>query len=236
MSQSVPPLSKKTDDCSHCSVKLFCLPQGLNDLNIDKLEHLVKHKQVLHKNELLFEAGQTLSKLYVVRSGSFKTYKQLKNEQIINFHLPGEVLGFDALANEQHTLSACALETSSVCEISFKDLFALAAQMPLLQKRLLILACQQEEKHHLFSLNSSAIERLASLIINLSGRFKRHGLSANDFYLSMTRQDIANYLGLTNETTSRMFTQLTKEKIIKLENRHIEIINRKQLEAYVLNN
>ena len=144
------------------------------------------------------------------------------------------MLGFDAIPTEKHTISAKALETSSICEISFKELFSLSSSMPALQKRLLNLACQQQGKVNLFSLNSSAITRLSAFLLDLSQRFKRQGLQENKFHLSMSRQDIANYLGLTNETTSRMFTQLTKENVISIQSRYIELINKAHLKSLAL--
>lgn len=156
--------------------------------------------------------------LYVVRSGSFKTFQRIKdNEHITSFHFPGE-----------------ALETASVCEISFDDLLQLSAKIPSLQKRLLALACKREDNHTLFTLTCSAIERVSALLLNLSSRFKNRDLSATQFNLSMARQDIAKYLGLTNETTRRMFNQIAKEKAISIKNRQIEILDTEKLKEYTL--
>jgi CRP/FNR family transcriptional regulator len=231
-----PNSSKKTfqaDDCSDCSVKVFCLPVGMSSQIIHQLNALVKHKHVLHRGDPLFQAGQLTNVLYVVRSGSFKTYRYTNSqEQIINFHFPGEVLGFEPLCIESHDLFAKALETSSVCEIDYDDLLHLSSKQPSLQKRLLSLACSRQERHALFTLTSSAIERVSAFLLNLSARFHKQGLSAKKFYLSMPRQDIANYLGLTNETTSRMFSQIVKEKAIAIDNRQIEIIDIKKFKRY----
>ncbi len=221
------------DDCSDCSVKVFCLPVGLNDSVVDQLSSLVKHKQILHKGDYLFKAEQKLEVLYVIRSGSFKTFQQIKNsEHIINFNLPGEVLGFNALSPDNHQLYAQALETSSVCEISFDNLLQLASKGPSIQKRLLALACKRQEKHSLFTLTSSAIERVSAFLLNLSSRFKKRGLSAQKFNLSLPRQDIANYLGLTNETTRIMFIQIIKEGAITLENRQVDTLDSSKLRQY----
>lgn len=221
------------DDCSHCSAKVFCLPVGMESNVIDQINDLVKHKQVLHKGEFLFKAGQKLNVLHVIRSGSFKTFQTInKQEHITAFHLPGEIIGFDALCLETHSLYAEALETSSVCEIAFDDLLRLSSKIPALNKRLLTLACSRQEKHAFFTLTSSAMERVCSFLLNFSSRFKQQGLSAQKFTLSMPRQDIANFLGLTNETTSRMFSQLAKAKIIKIDNRQIDILDRQKLLTY----
>lgn len=214
--------SDNTEYCSKCSIKDFCLPVGISLNNLNKLDHLVKEKAIFHKGDILFEAGMTFNCLFVVRSGSFKTFEinDEGEQQIVSFNLPGEILGFDALTDNKHRLSATALETSSICEVSFKNLFLLAAEIPSLQRRLLTLASQRHDLWFI-SPNKSALAKVAGLLLNLSNRFKNRGLSATEFYLSMSRQDIANLLGLTNETTSRMFSKLTKDGVFKLENRHI---------------
>lgn len=222
-----------TDFCSKCSVREFCLPVGLDANASQKLDALLKKNQrVLHKNDLLYKPGDNFDKLYVVRSGSLKTYHENAQgaEQIIQFNLPGEMIGFDALPNETHQLSAKALETSSVCEITFKALFLLAAEIPSLQLRLLTLASKPQEAQNLIHLNSSALERIALFLLNLSDRFKRRNLSPVSFHLSMTRLDIASYLGLTIETTSRMFSKLQKSNIIRLVQREITLLDLRQLQ------
>lgn len=221
------------DFCSRCAVKDFCLPVGLDEASSQKLDALLKKNQrVLHKNDMLFQPRDDFDKLYVVRSGSFKTYHENAHgiEQIISFNLPGEMLGFDALPNEKHQLTAKALETASVCEITFKALFLLAAEIPSLQLRLLTLASKPQEKDNFIHLNSSAMERIALFLLNLSDRFKRRHLSPVSFHLSMTRQDIASYLGLTIETTSRMLSKLQKLKIIHLAQREITLLDLRQLQ------
>lgn len=221
------------DFCSRCSVRDFCLPVGLDDASSKKLDALLKKNQrVLHKNDKLFQPQDDFDKLYVVRSGSFKTYHENAQgtEQIISFNLPGEMLGFDALPNEKHRLSAQALETSSVCEVTFKALFLLAAEIPSLQLRLLTLATKPQKNDTLIHLNSSAMERITLFLLNLSDRFKRRDLSPVSFHLSMTRQDIASYLGLTIETTSRMLSKLQKLKVIHLNQREITLLDLRQLQ------
>lgn len=217
-----------TNYCSNCAVKEFCLPVGLPDNNLNKLDKLVKSKTIFHKDDVLFEVEEPLNNLFVIRSGSFKTYKVNSSgeERILGFHFPGEILGFDALAQDKHTVYAKALETSSTCEITFKNLFLLAADIPSLQRRLLTLVSQQDYHNaYMFDPQSSALGRVCSLLANFSDRFKNRGLSPTQFSLSMSRQDIASHLGLTNETTSRTFSKLVKEKIIALQNRQVEILD-----------
>ncbi|MBT8428702.1 MAG: helix-turn-helix domain-containing protein, partial [Gammaproteobacteria bacterium] len=80
---------------------------------------------------------------------------------------------------------------------------------------------------------STAEERVASFLLSLSERFKRRGFSATDFFLSMSRQEIGSYLGLALETVSRLFTRFQDEKILKVEHKHVQIIDMKRLSSMV---
>lgn len=224
----------ESDVCSHCGVRAFCLPIGLDIKAEARLEKLNKKTLVCHKGDVLFKPGTPFNQLYVVRSGSFKTIESDLEpfEQITSFNLPGEMLGFDALSEEKHRQACIALETSSVCQLTFKELFLLAAEIPSLQRRLLTLASQKKEAPcYRIPIHSSAIVRLSIFLLNLSTHFKRRNLSPVEFYLSMSRQDIANYLGLTIETTSRMFSKLQQQGIIQFDKRNIHILDLRQLQT-----
>jgi CRP/FNR family transcriptional regulator len=76
---------------------------------------------------------------------------------------------------------------------------------------------------------SSAEERIAALLLSISSRNSRRQLSANAFRLPMSRTDIGNYLGLTIETVSRIFTRLQKQDVITVDKKEILIKNMEQL-------
>ena len=78
----------------------------------------------------------------------------------------------------------------------------------------------------------SAEERLASFLIGLSNRFRRRGFSANQFNLSMSRSDIGNYLGLALETVSRLFTRFQNEGLLRVDRKHIELLDRDRLRVF----
>jgi CRP/FNR family transcriptional regulator len=78
----------------------------------------------------------------------------------------------------------------------------------------------------------SAEERLAAFLISLSSRFQRRGFSPNQFNLSMSRGDIGNYLGLALETVSRLFTRFQNEALLRVDRKHIELLDREKLRTY----
>lgn len=149
-----------------------------------------------------------MQSLYAIRTGTFKTFtvNAQGEEQITGFHLAGDLLGFDAIADSEHPCFAKALETSMVCEIPYNTLDALSDTMPKLKKQILRMMSSEirSDQEMLTLLNrKNAEQRLATFISTLSSRYHARRLSASDFRLTMTRSDIGNYIGLTLETISR---------------------------------
>ena len=126
------------------------------------------------------------------------------------------------------SFSARALETSAVCEIPFSSLQDLSVQMPQLQRHFFQLMSREiTEDQQLITLLSknTAEERIAALMLSISARNARRKLSATRFRLPMSRIDIGNYLGLTVETVSRVFSRMQKLGILEVSNKEITIID-----------
>ena len=214
--------------CNECSLHQLCLPQSINGPELEKLDRIIERKKPLKRNELLFQVGSSFDSIYVVRSGSLKTYSPTIDgqEQVTGFHLPGELLGLDAIGSGHHPCVAKALETTSVCEIPFDRLEQLTQELPTLQHQLLRLMSKEifDDQELMLLLGKKTAEaRLSAFLLSISLRFKQRGFSSTEFYLSMSRNDIANYLGLAVETVSRMFTRFQEEGIINAERKHIVI-------------
>ena len=216
--------------CENCGLADLCLPVGLEPDEIQRLEKLVKQTHPLHRDDHLFRSGDRFRYLYAVRSGSVKTYLPSADggEQILGFHLPGELLGLDAIERGTHACAAKMLETSSVCEIPFTHLEHLAETIPGLHRqicRLLSRELGQESEMLMLLGKKTADERLASFLISLSGRFEKRGFSATEFNLSMSRHEIGSYLGLAVETISRLFTRFQEDGLIEAERKHVRLLN-----------
>ena len=227
-SKNIVSISGLKQACKHCSLHDLCLPLGVSDADLDALESLIKPRRPVQRNEHLYRAGDRLTSIYAVRSGSIKTYSLTNDgrEQITGFHLPGELLGLDAINDNAHPCSAKALETSSVCELPFEQLESLAMRIPGLQHQLFRIMSRELKSDEQFMTllgKKNADERLASFLVGLSNRFQERGYSATEFNLSMSRNDIANYLGLAVETVSRLFSRLQGEGIIEVDRKLINI-------------
>lgn len=227
--------------CQNCSLASLCLPMGLAPADVDKLETIVKRSRPLRRGDHLFETGSPFRNLYAVKTGSIKTYSLGPDgtEQVLGFHLPGELIGLDAIQSDQHRCAARVLETSSICELPFQRLEELASHIPSLQHQLFRLLSkeigQDSDLAALLS-HSPAEERLASFLLSLSERYRRRGFSPRKFILSMSRQEIGSYLGLALETVSRLFTRFQDDGILAVERKHIEIRDLDRLKALVQHN
>ncbi|MFQ5546322.1 MAG: helix-turn-helix domain-containing protein, partial [Acidiferrobacterales bacterium] len=141
-------------------------------------------------------------------------------------------LGLAGLGHGEYRATASALETASVCTIPFDGLQNLADHLPSLNHQLHKIMSQRisrDQETLLLLGDKSAHERLATFLLNISSRFAERGFSPSEFNLSMSRQDIANYLGLTLETISRTFSQFQKEGVLDVDRRLIRIVDRAHL-------
>lgn len=222
-------------NCMNCSISELCIPFSLNENELRTLDNIIDRKRPIHKGECVFSDGENMRSLYAIRSGSFKTYTIDENgeEQITGFHLAGDLLGFDAIAEHMHVSFAKALETSMVCEIPYTNLDELSNTMPKLKMQVLRLMSQEirADQDMLTLLNrKNAEQRLATFICTLSKRFQARGFSAKEFRLSMTRSEIGNFIGLTVETISRLLNRFDKNGLIKIDGKYITIVDMSSLE------
>ncbi|NLO81254.1 MAG: fumarate/nitrate reduction transcriptional regulator Fnr [Xanthomonadaceae bacterium] len=226
--QRVVNLSTIRQACSECSLFQLCLPVTLDAEDVEQLEDIVQRRRPLRRGEYLYRAEDPFRAIYAVRAGAIKTTVLSINgeEQITGFHLPGEILGLDAINSGRHPCSAQALETTSVCEIPFDNLEYLATKIPGLQQSLLRIMSKEIFKDHelLYAVaKRSADERLAIVLLSFSNRFGRRGLSRTRFRLPMSRAELSNYLGLAPETMSRLFRRFQEQGLITASGKEIAL-------------
>lgn len=214
-------------NCHDCAIRPHCFPVNLEDGELRQLDSIVQRSSPLQKGEHLFAAGEPLLQLYALRSGALKTYLLSREgeEQITGFHLPGDVLGLDGLGSFRHPSFAVALETSMVCSIPLARLEELAGSMPRLRAELLRVMSEAIHADHqqLRLTRKPAEERLAAFILDLARRFHQLGYSAQNFILPMSRCEIANYLGLTSETVSRLLARYRDKGLLEIDGREVRL-------------
>ena len=182
---------------------------------------------VYPRNTEIFGENEPADYLYKVVSGSVRTYKILSDgrRQVGGFYLPGDLFGLEFA--DEHTLSAEAISDAKVLVVKRSALTALAGHDALVAQQLFNLTgrelCRVQDR--ILLLVKSAQERVASFLLEMAER-----VSGNSIDLPMSRQDIADYLGLTIETVSRTLTSLECAAAIEVPtSRRIVLRNRSAL-------
>ncbi|GAB2490986.1 helix-turn-helix domain-containing protein [Arenimonas alkanexedens] len=222
--------------CSTCAFSDACLSQGFGKSDLMDLHVLVEHIGPFREGEHIFREGEEFNAIAAVRAGTVKTYvlDASGHEQVLGFHLPGEIIGLSAISQSRYPCNAVALDTVMLCRFSFPKMAVLATRMPGLQAQLFKLLSEDIGKASLLAGDFSADERMAAFLVALSRRYARRGFSPTRLHLTMTRTDIANYLRLAPETVSRVLKRLQDEKLVLVERRELEILDPARLEALAL--
>ncbi len=218
--------------CSTCAFSQACLSEGMDKGALMDLHVLVEHVGPLHAGEHVFREGDAFEAIAAVRAGTVKTYviDREGHEQVLGFHLPGEVIGLDAIDGDRYPCNAVALDTVMLCRFSFPRISVLAARLPGLQQHLFRLMSRDIGRASLLAGDYSADQRMAAFLIGLSRRLAARGFSPDRFQLTMARTDIANYLRLAPETVSRVLKRFQHDGLIHVDRRELELLGRKRLE------
>ncbi len=234
MVEPIVDIRRLRRSCADCSLRTLCLPAQIEHEDVERLDALVRSRLPLDRGDTLYRVGESLDSLFVVRSGTIRTTQPggEGEDQVIGFHIAGELVGLDAISDDRHHCTAVALERTSVCAIPFNRLQEVAGRIPGLQRQFLrIISREMVRDHdHLLALGRrTARERLALFLHALSMRLARSGHDGLDFRLSMSRDDMANYLGLALETVSRLLSKFVDEGVLHVDRRRVRILQPRRL-------
>lgn len=220
--------------CSTCGLKKLCFAKNLNEQETSALEAIIAENQNYKRRDYLYHVGNCITDLVVIKSGSAKTVllSEDGSEQIVNFHFAGDLLGLDSLA-DKHSLSAVVfLEDSNICRIPYPAFNALSEQTPQLHAEIITRLSNQIASGHelMLSINHhSAEQRFVFFLQDLASRQFNRGLYKDHLYLSMSRDEIANYLGLAPATVSRIIGKLERDRMIQADNKHLQLLDYQRL-------
>lgn len=235
-SHKATQLKVSNNICPQCKVRYLCPVNELNTSERKRFSNTTMHIERLHREQQLFWTSDPLRFIYIIHSGSFKTYIENNNGdiQMTAFHYPGDILGLNSMVEDVHTSSAVALETANVCKIPLAELEKMMIQYPTLS-RILMNRLSSEiivNQRMLFVLGMMGNEqKMADFIIRMSMDCRLRGRSSIVLNLSMKRSDIACHLGLANETVSRIFRVFQDKGIISVKRREITIVNFEALKS-----
>lgn len=230
MPTSAPPIAAPTGaapgrhDCESCPMARVCHPACAEPA----MTQGERGRRLLRRGEALFRAGDALQYLYQLRAGSLKirVTNHAGLEQITAFPATGALLGLDAIESGFHACDAIALEDSLLCALPYAQLLANCGLDPLAARqfhRLIAHDINHCQRLLLTLGRMSTDERIASFLVETSEQMAAHGYSAREFILKMTREDIANYLGMEIETVSRVFSRLQAASLLQVSKRHLKL-------------
>jgi CRP/FNR family transcriptional regulator len=224
--------------CGNCNMRELCMPVGLNDGELDRIDAVIGMRRKIKRGETLFHNGERFSNLYAIRTGFFKTciVSEDGRDQVTGFQMAGEIIGMDGIVNDHHTCDAIALEDAEICGMPFDQIEEISREVNSLQRHVhKILSREIVREHGVMLLLGSmrAEERLAAFLLNLAQRLHARGFSQSELILRMTREEIGSFLGLKLETISRTFSKFVEEGIVEVKQRHVHILNINALQDIV---
>lgn len=216
----------------------ICLPLGLNESDISRLEAIVSATAVKHAGDKIVRQGDSFDKVYAVKTGMAKSYRfdETGTEYVQSFHLPGELFGLDAIYSKRYGFTVEALDTTVLCEMNFDELQMLCGKVPSLQRQLFNLLSRDLYTSYVNPIehfDQTAEQKLSGFLHNLLSRLQARGSKGLELFLYMSRRDIANHLGLAPETISRLFKKFQQKGVINIDNRKVTILDTHQLESMV---
>lgn len=205
--------------CESCTARSLSICSAMEAEDLGRLAAARTHQHV-SAGETFLNEGDAATHFFNLIEGAVKVFKLLPDgrRQITGFLFAGDLLGL--AFNESYSYSAEAITPVKLCRFPRRQLERLLDEFPRMEKRLLAMASNElaaaQEQMMLLG-RKTAHERIASFLLSLARREERAGRVCEMLHLPMTRTDIADYLGLTTETASRVFTSLKKRGAIELE-------------------
>ncbi|QWG17109.1 helix-turn-helix domain-containing protein [Bradyrhizobium sediminis] len=219
--------------CTDCAIRQFSLCAALDKAELRELEHLGRHIHFA-SCETVFAQEEMTTSFYNLMEGVMRLYKLLPDgrRQIVGFSLPGDFLGLAASA--RHSLSADAIGAVTVCRFSKVPFARFIEDKPHLLRRINELAVRelsQAQDHMVLLGRRSAEEKVATFLIGWRDRLVQLNGPSTTVALPMSRQDIADFLGLTIETVSRTFTKLERDRVIGIMPGSVSLLDPARAEA-----
>lgn len=219
--------------CAQCRVRLISVCAALEEDELAELEQMAQMARYAPR-ETMFLQGEDANCVYSITCGVARLYKLLQDgrRQIVGFALPGDFLGL--AMNERYGFSADAIEPVTACRFQRGNYSRLIDSKPHLLRRLHDFASHEltlaQDQMTLLG-RRTAEERVVSFLLSMRERWAKLAAKPSvTVRLPMSRQDIADFLGLTIETVSRTFTKLAKEKAIVIVPDGVRLMDLERLE------
>ena len=221
--------------CAGCKVRTAAVCGVLECDKLEKFRRLGSSFR-LGVGQPLFHEGDAATRVFTLTEGTLKLYKLLPDgrRQVTGFMHAGDFLGISV--HDEHAFTAEAMEQVQLCAFPRARFDDFVEDNGELERELYRLATHElaaAQQQMVLLGRKTAAERVASFFLALAERVERNSGATTRFIdLPMTRSDIADYLGLTKETVSRVLALLKRQRLIRLEALdRIEILDRHGLAA-----
>jgi CRP/FNR family transcriptional regulator len=213
--------------CPVCTLQPVCVPWELEPEDLQSLELIVEHPATFEADKHLFRFGDPLRAIYVVRSGAFKVYRSdtWGRERVLGFSLAGELVGIDGIYPQRHVSHAMALQISDVCALPYTELAARMEQSEGLRRQIFRMVSRDTGHNVALTRDSSADQRVARFLLDLSRRHARQGRSGSEFGLPMSRPDMGNYLRISVDMIRKVFDRFTARELIVVRDQDIRLLD-----------
>lgn len=230
------PLHDRT--CALCQLRGLCLPDHLEPGLIRSIEQVIKPRPPIPRGTYLFRQGDRMTAYYFLRSGSAKSIVDEGDgrETVIGFLYPTDLIGAGSMQQTRYSSSVVTLERSAVCSVSAEHLADLWGDNDQVRDSFLSKIAKriQSERHARVRLDhTSADQRVADFIIELSDRMAVLGRDPDDLILPMSRYDIGGYLGLAPETVSRTLRRFADADLLTVKGKSLVISEREKIALIV---
>lgn len=209
-------MALEVPNCAICQQRHLSVCAAFSEHELISFDRVVQHKTLPAKT-VLFEQGSNADFVFSVSDGVVRLFRLLPDgrRQIIGFAIKGDFLG--TAMSDQHEYTAEAVDCVRVCRIPRGAFQSMLDEKPHLLKKLHEIAGREihtSQDQIVLLGRKNAEERVAAFLMSYRERLARISTHSVHIPLPMSRQDIADYLGLTIETVSRTISKLAREKLI----------------------
>jgi CRP/FNR family transcriptional regulator len=233
-------LQENTKHCTHClnSLCIHKVPifSSLDHQDIVKISSLIEHKQY-KKGEYIFSIGEALDSIVIINEGSAKAFKYTAEgrEQILYVFAEGDFFGEQhLLSNHTASFTVEALENVKTCTLTKAQFQQLLHSYPNIAIKIIeeLGDRMMRLENAMQSMGVRSVDtRIATLLLDFSKKYGKQTSEGITIRLPLSREGIANYLGIARETVSRKLSQMENEHIIRsVSNKNLIVLDVDALE------
>lgn len=221
--------------CHDCPIRCIGIFSSLCDEDLFKIKEFT-HQNFYKRRQIIFHEGNSCQGFYVLRSGRVKLIKSHSTgrQQIVKLVSPAGIMGeVAAFENTPYVFTAEAMEDSNICFINKEEFFRFIRERPEIALRMISMLSRELRIARTQMMDIALMDargRMAGLVLSLAGEY---GQARDDegmlLGLSLTRNEMAEMIGVSQETAIRLLSQFKDDGLIRTNRRHITILNEERL-------